>query len=89
MESDEKLVPVFIPALSVLLLRAEQLKALPLTEDEVSRIRDQSVCMMVPESHAQQLTESRGYHDIDPEKCWQDWQTMRKEAIADAEQMEA
>ena len=38
--AEEPLVVVFIPALAPLLLRAEQLKGSPLTEDEVGRIRD-------------------------------------------------
>lgn len=81
---EEKLIPVFIPALSALLLRAEQIKAAPLTEAEVLRIRDGRVCMMIAESHAQQLAKSRGYCDIDPANCWHEWQAVRSEAIREA-----
>lgn len=76
---NEPLVPVFIPALGALLIRAEDLKGEPLSPDEVRRIRDQSACIMMKIKDARKLAESRGYRDIDPENCWFDWQHLRRE----------
>lgn len=75
----EKLVPVFMPALSAVLLSAEDRKGEPLTYDEVIRIRDKALCIMMRVDHVQQMAESRGYDDIDPENCWYDWQHLRRE----------
>jgi hypothetical protein len=75
--SEPQLIPVFIPALVVLLHRAERLKGSPLTEQEVLAIRDQGVCMMMRVEHAITLDEKRGYNDIDPERAWEQWQEAR------------
>lgn len=45
---EEPLIPVFIPALVVLLLDAERRKGSPLTEEEVLHIRDKGVCIVLP-----------------------------------------
>ena len=76
---EENLVPVFIPALGPILIHAEDLKGEPLSYDEVIRIRDQAVCIMMQEADARKMDESRGYRDIDPENCWHDWQHLRRE----------
>jgi uncharacterized protein YegJ (DUF2314 family) len=76
---DEELVPVFIPALGPLLVRAEDLKGEPLSYDEVIRIRDKATCIMMQVDDARKLDESRGYRDINPENCWFDWQHLRRE----------
>lgn len=76
---DEELVPVFMPALSAVLLSAEDQKGEPLTYDEVIRIRDASPCIMMRVDHVQKMAESRGYNDIGPENCWYDWQHLRRE----------
>lgn len=78
-EDDQDLVIVFIPALSPLLLEAENLKGSALTNDEVVRIRDNAVCVAVPRDVARAITESRGYADLDPENCWHQWQLLRRE----------
>ncbi len=76
---DEELVAVFIPALGPLLLRAEDLKGEPLSYDEVIRIRNEAACIMMRIDDARKLDDSRGYHDINPENCWFDWQNLRLE----------
>src|SRR5258708_1015107 len=78
---EEELVPVFIPALGPLLVRAEDLKGEPLSLDEVIRIRDNAACIMMRTDEARKLDESRGYRDINPEDCWFDWQHLRRELI--------
>jgi len=76
---DEQLVPVFVPALSAVLLSAEDKKGEPLNHDEVIRIRDKAPCIMMAAADARKMDESRGYRDIDPENCWYDWQHLRRE----------
>lgn len=78
-DDGEELVPFFMPALSAVLLNAEDKKGEPLTYDEVIRIRDGAPCIMMRVDHAQQMAESRGCDDIDPENCWYDWQQLRRE----------
>jgi hypothetical protein len=72
-EDAEQLVPVFIPALSAVLLNAEDNKGAPLTYEDVIQIRDKSPCIMMAADNVQKMAESRGYRDIDPENCWYDW----------------
>lgn len=79
MDKGKDLVPVFMPALSVILVNAEDKKGSPLEENEVIEIRDNASCMMMERSHAEAMDESRGYKDIDPENCWYDWQMLRRE----------
>ncbi len=80
MESDsDDLVPVFIPALVALLVRAEDKKGTPLTKDEVHAIRDDAACIMMEVNDAAKMDDSREYRDIDPENCWHDWQMARRD----------
>jgi uncharacterized protein YegJ (DUF2314 family) len=78
-EEDRALVPVFLPALVVLLVHAEDVKGEPLSKNEVLAIRDDGSCIMMDEEDARAMDESRGYRDIDPENCWYDWQIQRRE----------
>ncbi len=75
--SEERLVPVFMPSLVSVLLRHERDKGAPLTEDEVIAIRDKSVAVMLRQSAAAEMAQKRGYDDIDPERCWAEWQRVR------------
>jgi uncharacterized protein YegJ (DUF2314 family) len=78
---DEPLVPVPIPALSVLLLHLEKQKGAPLSEQEVSETRDKAACIMLPLSAKRAMDEKRGYQDINPENVWLEWQAFRAEAL--------
>ncbi len=71
-------VPTFMPALALLLRQAEQAKGSPLTRAEVLQVRDKGTCMMLRSSAALELEEKRGFRDIDPENCWEDWQELRQ-----------
>jgi hypothetical protein len=75
--AEPQLIPVFIPALVVLLHNLEQKKGSPLTEQEVIDIRNKGVCMMMPVEQAIALDEKRGYNDIDPEQVCEQWQEAR------------
>jgi hypothetical protein len=84
--AEPQVIPVFIPALVVLLHHAERQKGSPLTESEVLAIRDSGVCMMMAVERAIALDEKRGYNDIDPERVWEQWQEARAQfAEQDAE----
>jgi hypothetical protein len=78
-EADEPLVPVPIPALSMLLLNLERSKGSPLTEAEALSARDKAVCMMLPLSKKRMMDEKRGYSDINPENVWAEWQALRSQ----------
>ncbi len=77
--TEKKLVPVFMPALVVLLIKAEDVKGTPLSKDEVLHVRDHASVVMLGPDAAEKMAESRGYADIDPENCWYDWQMVRRE----------
>ena len=70
---NDPLIPVFIPALIVLLTNKENKKGSDLLESEVLEVRDNGSCIMMKESKAIELDESRGYNDLDPENCWEQW----------------
>lgn len=36
-------------------------------------IRDKSVCITVTKSNKEKLDTQRGYKDINPENCWEEW----------------
>jgi hypothetical protein len=73
----DDLVPVFMPPLVMLLTNLERKKGDPLTRDEVLQTRDGGVCVMLPRAKAQLLARSRGYDDLDPEHCWEQWTEVR------------
>lgn len=76
---NDELVPVFIPALIVLLVHSEDKKGSPLTQEEVLAIRDNATCIMMQLDDSRKMDEQRGYADIDPEDCWYEWQMARRD----------
>lgn len=70
---------VFIPPLITLLLSKENEKGSPLTTEEVNCIRDNAIAIQVDGDTALAIAESRGYRDINPEDCWNEWAAFRKE----------
>jgi hypothetical protein len=75
--SDDDLVLEFTPPLLALLLAAERSKGGPLTEEEVVGVRDGATCVRLRRSTAEAMAEQRGYADLDPERCWEQWQVVR------------
>jgi acyl carrier protein len=71
-------VLIFIPSLAAILVNHEQKVGTSLTESQVLAIRDRSAVMAVPETVAAEMGKSRGYTDISPEHCWQDWLHLKK-----------
>jgi hypothetical protein len=66
-----------MPALVVLLARAEKQKGAPLVENDVLALRDGATVVMVPANQTEAITRERGYDDLDPENCWVEWQRVR------------
>jgi hypothetical protein len=81
MSDAEKLVIYPMPSLVATLLNREQAKGSPLTEAEVIEIRDSCPSVAVPIDVAEKIDAERGYKDIDPERCWEQWQEARKSLI--------
>lgn len=76
--SEKDLLPLFVPALSILLENAEDEKNSPLNETEVLDIRDSASVIMMSRDDFNAMAQSRG-EDIDPENCWYDWQMLRRQ----------
>ena len=74
-----ELVPVFVPALSLLLIGAEDAKGTPLSYNETLEVRDNANCIMLPATAAAELVQSRADVEIDPDNCWHDWQLLRRQ----------
>lgn len=70
---------VFIPSLISLLISKAEEKGSPLSEEEVLNIRDTATAIRLDAEAALSMIESRGYQDIDPENCWDEWIAFRKE----------
>ena len=70
-------VIVFIPSLAAILMNLENQKGNPLTKEEVFNIRDKSVVVALPNTVAINMVKNRGYDDINPRKCWLEWQHLR------------
>ena len=81
MSESEKLVIYPMPSLVATLLDRERSKGSPLTEAEVVEIRDSCPSVAVPIDVAEKIDAARGYKDIDPEHCWEQWQEARKSLI--------
>lgn len=75
--NDDDLVLEFSPPLIALLQAAERSKGGPLTEEEVLDVRDNATCIRVQRSLAEAMAQQRGYADLDPEQCWEQWQAVR------------
>jgi len=79
--SDDELVIIFSPPLVTLLLAAERQQGRPLTERQVIDLRDDATCLRVPLAVAEAMEQERGYADLDPERCWDEWLAVRAELI--------
>jgi hypothetical protein len=77
----ERLVIVIIPSLVSLLWRREKEKGLPLSEQEVLEIRDTAPAIALPLEGLAAVEERRGYRDVNPDNCWEEWQQMRLELV--------
>jgi hypothetical protein len=76
--AEPKLVIVCVPSLVATLLNREQAKGSPLTKDEVLQVRNNAPAIALSINAARKVEEKRGYPDIDPENCWEEWIEARK-----------
>jgi hypothetical protein len=74
---------LFMPSLAALLERAEQLKGAPLSEDQVSRVRDAAQAVVTQADVAAAVVAQRGYAEVDPARAWESWQALRAGAAND------
>jgi hypothetical protein len=81
MSDSRELVIYPIPSLVATLLNREQAKGSPLTQAEVIEIRDSCTSVALPIAVAEKMDSERGYKDIDPEQCWEQWQEARKSLV--------
>jgi len=79
MADQDNLVIMPMPSLVATLLNRERAKGSPLTEAEVIHIRDNAPSVAVPRDIVPTIEEQRGYIDVDPENCWEEWQIARRE----------
>lgn len=74
-------VNLSVTILRNVLLSREQAEGSPLTQAEVMEIRDSCPSVAVPIDVVAKIDAERGYKDIDPEQCWEQWQESRKSLI--------
>jgi hypothetical protein len=78
MGRSENLIVFSMPSLFETLSRREKFKGSPLTKAEVNQIGEDCRWVAVAIDDAPRIEEARGYQDIDPERCWVEWQEFRK-----------
>jgi len=66
-------IVLFIPSLISLLVSKAEEKGSPLTEEEVLAICDNATAIVTDVEGVLAVAERRGYQDIDPEHCWEEW----------------
>lgn len=76
---EQELVPLFIPSLAAILKAKEDQAGRAPREEEVLLIRDQAIVIMVSKEHYLKMEQSRGYKDINPENCFQEWKLLREQ----------
>jgi len=74
----EEPIPVVVPALSAVLINAEDNKGEALTYEEAIEARNGAHCVMMTPADARKMEERRG-RDIEPENIWYEWQLLRRE----------
>jgi hypothetical protein len=67
-----------IPSLISILVNREEEKGSALTEVEVIEIRNGCKAVAMPRDVAAKIDAERGYKDIDPVRCWEEWLEVRK-----------
>lgn len=72
------MIVLFIPSLISLLVSKAEEKGSPLTEQEVLAIRDNATAIVTDAEGVLAVAERRGYQDIDPEHCWEEWLDFNK-----------
>ncbi|MFY9589182.1 hypothetical protein [Rickettsia endosymbiont of Halotydeus destructor] len=81
--ADSKLEIVFMPPLLQLLILSENNKGSLLTQEEVLNIRDNAIDITVSKERAKKLEIARGYKDINPERCWDEWCLYKENSFSE------
>lgn len=68
---------IYLPSLRGLLSDAERQKGAHLTREEVETLRDNAMCVSVPDGIACTLDLSHNVGDINAENCWEEWSRLR------------
>jgi hypothetical protein len=76
-QTEQQFVPVFVPALVLVLRETELLMGRQLSMPEVLNVRDKCFCSMMPVDDANKIEAKRGHRDINPEQVWEQWQEAR------------
>jgi hypothetical protein len=71
------LAVIFMPSLAALLADAERIKGSRLTEEQVVRIRDKALVVVVPADVVAATVQQRGYAEVDAANPWESWQAIR------------
>lgn len=77
----EPLLAVFMPSLIAVLIAEERKRGRPLQAPEAEAIRDAATVVAVPQSAVAAIDEGRGYTDIDPERCYEDYLRVRGDLV--------
>ena len=75
-QADDDLLLVPVPALVAVLTKLELDKGAPLTEQEVTKARDNAACIAMPRYAYDAIAAKRGYNDIEPENAWAEWRAF-------------
>lgn len=70
---------LFVPSLVSVLLAAERDHGRPLGRMEAQQLCARAGVMSVPAESVAEMDRGRGYADLDPARCWEDWQARRQE----------
>jgi hypothetical protein len=74
-----------IPSLASILVGAEMKKNAPLTQAEVESIRDKAAVVAAPAHVADAVEHGRGYKDVNPAECWEEYQVLAKGMLSHPE----
>lgn len=77
--SDNKLLDIVaVPAVILLLVKAEKEKGSPLTKEEVQSINENATSIALPRGLKEVRDKTRGYEDVGFETAWEDWVQYKK-----------
>ena len=76
-DDGEPLFAAFMPSLIALLVAEERKLGRTLDRSEAENIRDAASVVAAPRSALDALEKSRGYRDIDPERCHEEYLRVR------------
>lgn len=76
-DPNDPLEPVPVIPLRATFAMVENTNGRPLTEEEALKLRDDCPCILLPRSKKHVMAQTRGYEDLDPEHCWEQWLALK------------